>query len=136
MHITISFKKSFRVGTMPDKPTHKYVYILHWMYFDVCGFFFLCVLIIHSISEGCTLKLVLAMRGGPINTSRGRHMFKLRILKQFDSSNLQARWSYSLRFYSGFFPFYYVLEEPHLFLSAFFLIYLFLLKYGWFTVLC
>ena len=53
--------------------------------------FFVCVLIIHSISEGCTLKLVLAMRGGPINTSRGRHMLKLRILKQFDSSNLQAR---------------------------------------------
>lgn len=68
------------------------------MYFDVCGFF-LCVLIIRSISDGCTLKLVLAMRGGPINTSRGRHMFKLRILKPFDSSNLQARWCYSLRFF-------------------------------------
>lgn len=25
----------------------------------------------YNISEGCTLKLVLAMRGGPINTSRG-----------------------------------------------------------------
>lgn len=45
------------------------------------------MLTIHSISEGCTLKLVLAMRGGPINTRRGRHMLKLCILKQFDNSN-------------------------------------------------
>lgn len=28
-------------------------------------------IVIYSISEGCTLKLVLAMRGGPINTRRG-----------------------------------------------------------------
>lgn len=50
------------------------------------------VLIIYSISEGCTLKLVLAMRGGPINTRRGRHMLKLCMLKQFDNNNLQVSW--------------------------------------------
>lgn len=27
---------------------------------------------VRSIAEGCTLKLVLAMRGGPINTRRGK----------------------------------------------------------------
>jgi len=26
---------------------------------------------VFSITEGCTLKLVLAMRGGPVNTRRG-----------------------------------------------------------------
>lgn len=41
-------------------------------------------IVIYSISEGCTLKLVLAMRGGPINTRRGRCLcsYKITIFMQ------------------------------------------------------
>jgi len=33
---------------------------------------FIITVCVCSIAEGCTLKLVLAMRGGPINTRRGK----------------------------------------------------------------
>lgn len=50
-------------------------YFMHWIVIFIlcCIKYSLCVC---SIAEGCTLKLVLAMRGGPINTRRGKEHTK------------------------------------------------------------
>lgn len=49
-------------------------------YATACSEFFLC-LFFFSITEGCTLKLVLAMRGGPVNTRRGAFPLGFLLLK-------------------------------------------------------
>lgn len=60
---------SLNVWLFPSLPL-ELGYNDHFSYSSCCiDHQYVCVC---SIAEGCTLKLVLAMRGGPINTRRGK----------------------------------------------------------------